>query len=178
MDRRGLDSLTDAEKRVLRTVLVERNQKAVASVLGLKPETVKTHLRNAREKCGAISSYDLARVLAAHDDGPTPFQGIPRREVETREPEDGIPALPKRPRDDVSEVVGLREIGTTFDFEPPSLAPAEDRQFVPPARVGAMPRLLLAAALALVVMLAILLVFPLSESFQRLADLIAAHRIL
>jgi DNA-binding CsgD family transcriptional regulator len=41
-------------------LLRERDQKAIARQLNLSPETVKTHLRNAREKTGVRTSSAAA----------------------------------------------------------------------------------------------------------------------
>ncbi len=75
-----LDSLTPTERLVLRSLLENRDQKAIARELKLSPETVKTHLRNAREKTGIRTSFALAKALADHDPHP-PERVIPLEEV-------------------------------------------------------------------------------------------------
>lgn len=48
-------SLTAREREVLRLVALGGNQEQIASELYLSPETIRTHLRNARRKLGALN---------------------------------------------------------------------------------------------------------------------------
>jgi len=74
----SLDSLTPTERAVLQSLLHNRDQKAIARELAISPETVKTHLRNAREKTGIRTRFALAKALSEHVQH-TPEWGRPRR---------------------------------------------------------------------------------------------------
>jgi len=169
MEANKLDLLTPSEKKTLRQLLVDHDQKAVARTLGLSPETVKTHLRNAREKCGYASSFALARALIAHERS-TPFQGIPPKGGGPDGDVAGRFAPPDAKAPAVHHDDELREERTVFTFT--------DRcDHAPPARSEsdktiALKRLLLVGALVLILIVAIILAFPLSESFQRFANAI------
>ena len=170
MEVTQLDLLTPSEKRALRQLLVDHDQKAVARSLGLSPETVKTHLRNAREKCGCTSSFALAKVLIEYEQA-TPFRGIPPQRGEWIAALGPIPVQPARKFAMGRRGDEIREERTAFSFA--------DLHDDPPARSGrdgtaALKRLLLTGALILVLIVAIILAFPLSESFQRLANAIEA----
>ena len=170
MNIKAIDSLTPTERRVLRLVLTEREHKVVALKLGLSPETVKSHLRNAREKCGASTSFSLARALADHESAPPPAWGIPSQGGDAflpgaanfGEPEDvGGKALE-----------GVAEQRMPFEFD----AADAPRASITVEKTGRGPtplmRLLLAGLVALIMILSVILAFPLAESFQRLANVI------
>lgn len=172
MDSSAFDSLTPGEAAVVRLLLQARDQKTVARELGISPETVKTHLRNAREKTGASTSFALARSFA-HWEASHPFRVIPSNVVDPLEPLRSSPAPTRRPADVGTERIdemAFRETMVEFDYELRSSKAErgdDGRTEVLPAY-----RLLLAGALALMLIVIILLAFPLSESFQRFADVL------
>lgn len=167
----NLDSLTPSERSILRQLLKERDQKAVARTLGLSPETVKTHLRNAREKCGADTSFALARAFALHE-GATPLWGITPEGGEDPDPVGGrsVGSTPTVSEDERSDEV--REARTSFAFHEDPETGAAARQPRDVASGTVVRRLSMIALLVLVLALLIILAFPLSESFQRFANLI------
>jgi DNA-binding CsgD family transcriptional regulator len=59
-----VDSLTPRQRACLRGVWDRQRVDAVAANLGISPRTVEEHLRAARERLGATSSLDAARITA------------------------------------------------------------------------------------------------------------------
>lgn len=167
----NLDSLTPSERAILRQLLKERDQKAVARTLKLSPETVKTHLRNAREKCGAGTSFALARAFALHE-GSTPLWGITPdgggnpESIADRE----VGSKPTASEDERSDEV--REARIPFAFHEDLEIRAAARQPRDVASGTVIRRLSMIALVVFVLALLIILAFPLSESFQRFANLI------
>jgi DNA-binding CsgD family transcriptional regulator len=171
MEPINLDSLTPSERTVLRELLKERDQKAVARALGLSPETVKTHLRNAREKCGTGNSFALAKAFALHEGSPPRWGITPERGEDWPHIGDmGEGQAQAASMDDRSDEV--REARTPFAFQEDSDVRAAAKQLQEAASGTALRRLSMIAALVLILTLLIILAFPLSESFQRFANLI------
>lgn len=76
----GLESLSQAEKDVLRAFHVTPEIKLVADALGRKPETIKAHLRSARAKLGVSQSSAAARKLVlSEEDFTTSSEGTPMK---------------------------------------------------------------------------------------------------
>lgn len=171
MEPHVLDSLTPSEKNVLRVLLRERDQKAIARQLNLSPETVKTHLRNAREKTGVRTSFALARAFAERD-AHTPERGIPLPEGGPSPSSSVTEGASRRPTDTDRNDDAFHEGRAVFDFDRSSI-------HVPPLRgegrrnpLSASTRLLIVAGMVIMLVALIILAFPLSESFQRLADVL------
>lgn len=166
-----LDSLTPTERLVLRSLLENRDQKAIARELKLSPETVKTHLRNAREKTGIRTSFALAKALADHD--PHPPERVIPLQVGGPFPPFGLsdPASSQAGRPDRNDDA-FHEERAIFAFDrssiPHPVFPAEERR----NSLTSMPRMLTTTGLALLVIVVILLAHPLSESFQHFADVL------
>lgn len=74
-ERRLVDSLTDAEREVLRAFLTRSEIKEVARVLGRSPAAVEQRLARARRKLGVRRSIDAAHMLARVEG--TPLSGLP-----------------------------------------------------------------------------------------------------
>jgi DNA-binding CsgD family transcriptional regulator len=55
--------LTPGELRVLLAIVEVGGIPAVADVLGISTETVRTHLRHLYEKMGASRQLDLAKIV-------------------------------------------------------------------------------------------------------------------
>lgn len=163
--------LTPSERNVLRVLVRERDQKAIARQLNLSPETVKTHLRNAREKTGVRTSFALARALVEHESHP-PGRGIPLPEVEpfpARSPTSGIS---KRPEKQDLNGDAFHEERAVFDYGRSSFtasAPREEKKRNP---LPASMRILIVTGMGILLVALMILAFPLSESFQRLADVL------
>ncbi len=172
MDTPRLDSLTSSERTVLRVLLRARDQKAIARELNLSPETVKTHLRNAREKTGIGTSFALARAFADHD-APPPERGIPRPEGEPWGIDSAIPMPSMRPGRADRNGDAVREERAVFTFDQASIPIPPVRQTEKRNALTAWPRLGTIIALVLLLTIVVLLAFPLSESFQRFANVIA-----
>lgn len=167
----SFELLTPSERRILYQLLVDGDQKSVARSLDLSPETVKTHLRNAREKCGVASSFALAKAVYPTNLRP-PKRGIPQSRGGFTEASSPSRSSTPVPRFGNSECDELRENFVPFTFDDlPSLA-LPDKQRSGRGDPAIFHRLLMIGALTLVVALAIILAFPLSESFQRLANVI------
>jgi ATP/maltotriose-dependent transcriptional regulator MalT len=63
----GLDSLTDAELKVINLIAEGATNRSVAEQLHLSPHTVKTHLRNAFGKLGVTSRAQLTQFTHRSD---------------------------------------------------------------------------------------------------------------
>lgn len=166
-----LDSLSPSERNVLRVLLRERDQKAIARQLNVSPETVKTHLRNAREKTGVRTSFALARALAEHEAHP-PEGGIPRFEGEPSPPPSITKGSSKRPEGLDQDGDAFHERRAIFDYGPSSFmvpAPWEEKKRNP---LPASMRMLIVTGMGILLVALIILAFPLSESFQRFADVL------
>lgn len=167
----NFESLTPSERTILRELLRERDQKAVARVLGLSPETVKTHLRNAREKCAADTSFALAKAFARHEGAP-PRWGIP---LDGGEAEADIPLIDGSQAaqgEFEAEHEEFREDRTSFVFDHETLPLLSAQSRLQADHDVSLRRLLKIGVLVCILMLVIILAFPLSESFQRLANVI------
>lgn len=162
------DSLSPGERTALGLLLEEGDQKAVARRLGVSPETVKTHLRNAREKTGIGSSFALARALA-RGQTPTPFRGIPGQGGATASSAAPMHGAKDSRRNDDGDRPGLSEAHVRLDLDRPASSSTGGTggwRHAP----SPMLRLVAVGGLVLIISLVIILAFPLSESFQRLAD--------
>lgn len=171
MDPYPLDSLTPSERRVLRVLMRERDQKAIARQLNLSPETVKTHLRNAREKTGVRTSFALARALAEQEAHP-PERGIPRFEGETCPPPSITNGTSKRPEEPEPKGDEFHEERAVFDYGRSTFtapAPRAEKKRNP---LPASTRMLIVTGMGILLVALIILAFPLSEAFQRFADVL------
>lgn len=171
MEPHLLDSLTPSERTVLRVLLRERDQKTIARQLNLSPETVKTHLRNAREKTGARQSFALARALADRETH-TPEQGITLQGGGSSSPAGATNGASKRPEEQGREDDAFHETRAVFDYAQSSSVfpvPQEEKQR---NSLSATMRMLITTGLGVLLVVLIILAFPLSESFQRLADVL------
>lgn len=166
-----LDSLTPSERNVLRVLLRERDQKAIARQLGLSPETVKTHLRNAREKTGMRTSFALARALSEREAHP-PEQGIPRPEGEPLPARSITEEASKRPGEADLSDDAFHERRAVFDYDHSSFRISLPGRAEKRNPLSAFKRLLIVAGIGLMLGALIIIAFPLSESFQRLADVL------
>lgn len=171
----ALDSLTPSEKLVLRTLLHHRDQKAIARELGLSPETVKTHLRNARTKTGVRTSFALARALDDREP-PPPGSGMPRPggapTASDVDSDDGT----RRSDDPEERLMVFQEDRAVFEFDGPPhqsfrVAALDGRPLSRP-----LVRLLMVAGLTLLIAVIILLAVPLSDAFQRFANVLDPPR--
>lgn len=57
----GMDSLTPAERRILRLIADDRTSKEIADELGLSPRTVENHRANICQKLGLHGSHSLLK---------------------------------------------------------------------------------------------------------------------
>ncbi len=171
MNSDPLDSLTPSERLVLSALLEHRDQKAIARELDLSPETVKTHLRNAREKTGIRTSFALARAFAERE-GHTPGRGIPRQGGEFGDPPPASEGSARRSGMTTGREAAFNEDRLTFDFEDTGFRARQPGKPKGGNRPKALPRLFMVAGLALLLAVIILLALPLSESFQRFADVL------
>lgn len=67
MHDRGFDRLSEREKECLRLYYANLEIKEIAAELGLSPNTVKEHLRDARRHLGTSRSMQAARLLIDHE---------------------------------------------------------------------------------------------------------------
>ncbi len=171
MEPHVLDSLTPSERNVLRVLLRERDQKAIARQLNLSPETVKTHLRNAREKTGVRTSFALARAFAERDPS-TPDRGIPLPEGEPAPSQSVTEHVSKRPTETDRNDDAFHERRAVFDFDHSSLHVPLLREEGKRNTLSTTTRMLIVTGMGIMLAALILLSFPLSESFQRLADVL------
>ena len=65
--KKGWDSLTDAELKVINLIADGATNRDVATQLHLSPNTVKTHVHNAFAKLGIASRAQLAQVMRRSD---------------------------------------------------------------------------------------------------------------
>lgn len=57
----GLDSLTQAERRILKLIASDRTSKEIAEELGLSPRTIENHRTNMSAKLGLQGSHSLLK---------------------------------------------------------------------------------------------------------------------
>ncbi|MEG3172112.1 helix-turn-helix transcriptional regulator [Sphingomonas sp. ZB1N12] len=171
METQLLDSLTRSERNVLRVLLRERDQKTIARQLNLSPETVKTHLRNAREKTGVRQSFALARALAEHETD-TPEWGITLPGGGYSSPEPTTNGASKRPEEQGPDDDAFHEKRAVFDYDRSSSGFPVFREEKQRNSLSATTRMLITTGLGILLVALIILAFPLSESFQRLADVL------
>ncbi|HMV48222.1 MAG TPA: response regulator transcription factor [Blastocatellia bacterium] len=62
----GLDSLTSAERRVLRMIAQYKTTKEIAAALFISPRTVESHRTNICQKLNLRGSHSLMRFALAH----------------------------------------------------------------------------------------------------------------
>lgn len=171
----ALDSLTPGEKLVLRMLLRHRDQKAIARELGLSPETVKTHLRNARTKTGVRTSFALARALS--DREPPPLgSGMPRTGGVRAAPGADSDDEARRSDDPEERLMVFREDRAAFEFDGPPYQPFRVAVLEGCPRPRLLARLLMVAGLTLLIAVIILLAAPLSDAFQRFANVLDPPR--
>ncbi len=170
METHLLDSLTRSERNVLRVLLRERDQKTIARQLNLSPETVKTHLRNAREKTGVRQSFALARALAEYED--TPEWGITLPGGGASSPEPVTDGASKRPEEHGTDDDAFHEKRAVFDYDHSSPSFPSFQEEKQRNSLAATTRMLITTGLGIFLVALIILAFPLSESFQRLADVL------
>jgi DNA-binding CsgD family transcriptional regulator len=171
MEPNPLHSLTPSERNVLRVLLRERDQKAIARQLNLSPETVKTHLRNAREKTGVRTSFALARALAEQEAHP-PKRGIPRFEGEPSPARSTTDEPSKRPEEPDLNDDAFHEARAVFDYGRSSFMVHAPREEKKRNSLPASMRMLIVTGVGILLVALIILAFPLSESFQRFADVL------
>lgn len=175
MEPHPLETLTPSERNVLRVLLQERDQKTIARQLNLSPETVKTHLRNAREKTGMRQSFALARALAEHEterEADTPERGITPRGGGFSSSESIRNETSKRPEEQAPDDDAFHEKRAVFDHDRSSSGFLVLREEKQRNHLSAVTRMLIATSLGILLVVMIILAFPLSESFQRLADVL------
>lgn len=166
MSRSGIDKLTQQERACLRLVPL-RNTAEIARLTGLSPETVKTYLRRAREKLDVTRTAAAARLLIEADSCPLERGSSSR--VTDAEGSDLHLMPPQRPAR--SAPVAVQEERTGFSYAHERREPQEeegaayDRQWL--------NTLLKIAALVAMIAVIILLADPLSQSAQKLANLIS-----
>jgi len=61
--------LTPREREVAKLLAQGQRQSSIAKALCISPRTVEHHVKNARAKVGAVSSFDLALQIALEDRG-------------------------------------------------------------------------------------------------------------
>lgn len=171
MEPYPLDSLTPSERKILRVLLRERDQKAIARQLNLSPETVKTHLRNAREKTGVRTSFALARALAEQEAHP-PGRGIPRFEGEPSSPPSITNESSKRPEERDPDGDAFHEDRAVFDYGPSSFMASASWEEKKRNPLSASMRMLIVTGMGILLVMLIILAFPLSEAFQHFADVL------
>lgn len=171
MEPHPLDSLTPSERNVLRVLLQERDQKAIARQLNLSPETVKTHLRNAREKTGVRTSFALARALAEQETHP-PERGIPRFEGGPRPARSTTDEPSKQPERLDLDDDAFHERRAVFDYGQSSFTAPATREEEKRNSLPASMRMLIVIGMGILLVAIIILAFPLSESFQRFANVL------
>jgi len=167
----SLDSLTPTERAVLQSLLHNRDQKAIARELGISPETVKTHLRNAREKTGIRTSFALAKALSERVRH-TPEWGMPRAGGGAPPPDVSTDVASSRPEGADRNGDAFHEERAVFDFDltpfPHPIPPVVEKR----NEFAWATRMMIVVGLAVLAIFVILLAFPLSESFQRFANVL------
>lgn len=62
-----LDALTPAQLACVRMIRTKGSNKRIAAELGISPNTVSQHLKEARIRLGNVSRFDAAEIVAACD---------------------------------------------------------------------------------------------------------------
>lgn len=86
-------TLTERQRECLRLYWTCRSYDAVAYEIGKSSETVKDHLRKARQHLGAASSMEAAHLFAVHEARATPHQRVPPTGVAAEPQFDGADGL-------------------------------------------------------------------------------------
>jgi len=60
-EKPGLDSLTPAERKILKMISEDKTSKEIADVLGISPRTVENHRANVSEKLNLRGSHSLLK---------------------------------------------------------------------------------------------------------------------
>ena len=66
--KKGWDSLTDSELKVVNLIARGATNRSVAEQLRVSPHTVRAHLRNAFAKLAVSSRVELSQVAQRHHD--------------------------------------------------------------------------------------------------------------
>lgn len=170
MDQSAYDSLSPRERECLRLVARDRGSSEIAGMLTLSVNTVDNHIKSARNKLGGIDRFRAARELSAlegHDQSQA-SHGLAIGQDPILSDDRGTDNAVV----DFPATASVCETRTIFEHR------EEERHKRPPA--GAMPKndlsmvkqLILICILTFVLGGVLLLAFPLSESWQHLANLI------
>lgn len=73
----GADSLTEKQAEALELVCQHLQTKEIARILGISPRSVDQRIDAARQKLGAATRIEAARIYAAHSDIPYRLTGEP-----------------------------------------------------------------------------------------------------
>ena len=166
-----IESLTSQEKVVLRQVVPGVRLKTIGANLGISTETVRVHLRHAREKLRVSSSLDAARLLAEDEalgtqNGVTPpkVMACSSTQFDSDDATWGVRPMPSR------DVVREAQASASYDLNyrsqdaPVSGAPSNE--------LSSLQRLALIVAILVGLALAIIALPALHDSFQRVANAI------
>jgi DNA-binding CsgD family transcriptional regulator len=119
-ERESCDTLTEAERRVLRSALGRSNDE-IATLLGVSPSTVAAQILSARRKLGSVSKNDAARRFAAWEE---------LQQKQTKPFSVMADSGPAADEGDADEVL-IRDTRTPFLFaEMPATAPTTESQHV------------------------------------------------
>jgi DNA-binding CsgD family transcriptional regulator len=172
MDQATYESLTDRQRECLRLVARDRDSKEIARLLGKSPETVNAHIKASLAKLSYPSRFVAARELAAFEERHPWLVNQPRGIANERLISDQQP---------VDYAVRSERTSPAFrDGQAVFAMPTADPL---PAWIdgqggsttGALRRLTLAAALTVLLALAIVAAVPMSDAFERLADLLRPY---
>ena len=174
MDPDRISSLTARERDCLRLVDRESSSGEIAARLDLSPSSVDTYIKRAREKLGAPSRFVAARALRDYE-ARTQSGGPPDRGLAASERSNDSSDRQGTAEAGPDHVVVMEERAAFTPFPSVELASSRDEAKSIDVR-SSLRRTWLVVMLIVAFSAVVLLAFPLTESFQRLADVLEPHR--
>ena len=169
MDQSAYDSLSPRERECLRLVARDRGSSEIAGILTLSVNTVDNHIKSARNKLGGIDRFRAAREISAfegHDQSQASHTLAIGQDLVSS---DGCGV--NNSVVDLPGTASVRETRTVFEHremeDPKPLAGVTRKN-----DLTIIHQLILMCTLTFILGGVLMLAFPLSESWQRLANLI------
>lgn len=171
MDQPVYDSLTDAEKDVLRRLASGRRPSEIASDLDRSVSTIRNQLHAARSKAGSSDSLGLARSLVALE---ADRQILPRHELPIAGPAADPAGEVHRPATADQAVLTFHEARAAFDFEDlgAALKPLEEQEHQVAAAKSSIAKLGIILGLTLLALMCIALAPEMGNTAQTVANLL------
>jgi DNA-binding CsgD family transcriptional regulator len=169
MGAERIAKLQPRELEVLRLVARRMTSKQIAIQLGISVHTVNGYIADARKKLDGISRQDAATMVAEHD------QSDPQKSTPELMRVDDVPRDVTASGREQSEQHTLRDVAERTEWNVSTAEPLA----MPPNYLGpeqhdliTLKRLALVAVVAAGLAILVVAALPMSESYQRLANMI------